>query len=118
MGVEFGKRNVRSEGSPAGGSTTQNATVNSSRAQGVSQDDWQGWLRMGAQIAAAALIGFGVILWVAAHWDDVGRFGRFAIVGGVLGASLLISLVNATRVPGLIGAVLATGGLFALIGPT
>ncbi|MEZ5849274.1 MAG: GDYXXLXY domain-containing protein [Hyphomicrobiaceae bacterium] len=78
----------------------------------------QGRLRLGAQIAAAALTGFGLILWVAAHWDEISRFGRFGIVGGVLAASLLISLINAARVPGLILSFLATGGLFALIGQT
>ena len=78
----------------------------------------QRWLRLAAMVAAAGLIGFGIILWVAANWDDIDRFGRFAIVGGALGAALLVSLVNAARTPGLILSFLAAGGLLALIGQT
>jgi uncharacterized membrane-anchored protein/uncharacterized membrane protein len=78
----------------------------------------RGRLRLGAQVAAAGLIGFGVILWVAAHWDQISRFHRFALVGSALAASVLISLVNAARVPGLLLSFLATGGLLALIGQT
>ncbi len=75
-------------------------------------------LRLAAEVASACLIGFGIMMWVAAHWDIISRSGRFTIVGGVLSAAVLASLVNAVRTPGLIVSFLATGGLLALIGQT
>lgn len=78
----------------------------------------QAVLRLGAQIAAAGLVGFGIILWVAAHWDGITRHQRLGLVGGALVLALAVSLVNAARTPGLILSFLAAGGLFALIGQT
>ncbi len=78
----------------------------------------QGRLRLAAEVAAAALIGFGIMMWVAAHWDVISRSGRFAIVGGALAVAVLASLVNAIRTPSLIVSFLAAGGLLALIGQT
>jgi len=116
MTVEFGKRGLgdRRIGAAAAGDTS--GTGNG--ATGQTPLSFQDRLRIAAQIAAAALIGFGVILWVAAHWDEIGRFARFATVGGALAAAVLVSLVNAARTPGLILSFLAAGGLFALIGQT
>src|ERR1700752_2063305 len=31
-------------------------------------------------LVAAALGGFGLILWIAANWDSLGRYGRFALL--------------------------------------
>lgn len=114
MAGVFGKRS----GAGTAPAPSDEATVGGGAAETAAPPSLQSRLRLGAQIAAAALTGFGLILWVAAHWDEIGRFGRFAIVGGVLAASLVIALLNAARVPGLILAFLATGGLFALIGQT
>jgi uncharacterized membrane protein len=75
-------------------------------------------LRLAAEVASAGLIGFGIMMWVAAHWDVISRPSRFAIVGGLLAVSVLASLVNAIRTPGLIVSFLAAGGLLALIGQT
>ncbi|MGE0699656.1 MAG: GDYXXLXY domain-containing protein [Hyphomicrobiaceae bacterium] len=75
-------------------------------------------LRGSMQIAAAALIGFGLIFWIAAHWDGISRHGRLAIVASALAVAILVSLVPRVRVPGLLLSVLAAGGLFALIGQT
>ncbi|MGE0767747.1 MAG: GDYXXLXY domain-containing protein [Hyphomicrobiaceae bacterium] len=115
MAVEFGRRGTggghapvmtASGGHPVGGLAA------------LSGQSVQEWLRMTAQIGAAALIGFGLMLWVAAHWDEISRSARFAIVGGALAASVLLSLVNAARTPGLLLSFLATGGQLALIGQT
>ncbi|HJW10240.1 MAG TPA: DUF2157 domain-containing protein, partial [Albitalea sp.] len=42
------------------------------------------WLPRGVAVLAAALGGLGVILWIAANWDTLGRFGRFALLQGVV----------------------------------
>lgn len=75
-------------------------------------------LFLAAQLAAAALLGFGLILWIAAHWDHIGRPGRFTLVGGALALAIAASFVQKIRVPALLAAFLASGGLFALIGQT
>lgn len=75
-------------------------------------------LRAAAVIAAAALIGFGLMLWVAAHWDDIDRVGRFGLVGGALAVAVLASFATPIRVAGLLMSFLAAGGFFALIGQT
>ncbi len=41
-------------------------------------------LRLGAAALAAGLVGFGVMLWVAANWDSFTRFERFALLQGLL----------------------------------
>jgi uncharacterized membrane-anchored protein len=115
MAGEFGRR--RKAGTDGSGSQVQ-AGAQPGTTPPARTRSLQEWLRLGAQLAAAGLIGFGIMLWVAAHWDDISRFGRFALVGGALAVALLVSLVNAVRTPGLIVAFLATGGLFALIGQT
>src|SRR5574341_288562 len=42
----------------------------------------QRWLPRGVAVLAAALIGLGLILWIAANWETLGRFGRFALLQG------------------------------------
>lgn len=117
MAVEFGKRGLEHDG-PAAGAMLGSRPDGNAGQQGLIAMSFQDRLRLAAQIAAAALIGFGVILWVAAHWDDIGRFARFAIVGGALAAAVLLSLINTARTPGLLLSFFAAGGLFALIGQT
>lgn len=70
-------------------------------------------------LAAALLVGLGIIMWVAGNWDGLGRYGRFAVtglalVGTVAGGLLLPQL----RAPFLLMAHLAVGGLLAQIGQT
>lgn len=78
-----------------------------------------GRLNAGALIAAAGLVGFGVILWLAANWDAFGRFGRFGLVGGLLAVSALgAAAAERLRPPLLLLAFAAVGGLLALIGQT
>jgi uncharacterized membrane protein len=38
------------------------------------------WFWRAVTVCAAALGGFGVILWVAANWESFGRWGRFALL--------------------------------------
>ncbi len=77
------------------------------------------WIGRAALLGAAALFGFGVLLWIAANWDDFGRFGRFGLAGGVIAASsIAAALKPSLRVPGCLIAMLGTGGLLVLIGQT
>jgi uncharacterized membrane-anchored protein/uncharacterized membrane protein len=72
-----------------------------------------------AALIAAALVGFGVILLIAANWDSFGKVGQFALVGSlIVGASALAASMAAVRVPALLVAFLANGGLLALFGQT
>lgn len=73
----------------------------------------------GVAVLAAALGGFGIILWLAANWDTLGRFGRFALLEGVvLAMSLGAFFRPAWRAPLSLVALLCTGGLFAYFGQT
>lgn len=76
------------------------------------------WVRSVA-VLAAALIGVGLVLWIAANWQALGRFGRFALLEGVVVLACMAALLRpAARVPlGLMG-LLAIGGLFAYFGQT
>lgn len=70
-------------------------------------------------VLAAALFGLGLVMWVAANWDDFGRMGRF----GLLQGTVLVMCVGAAaseraRAPLALLALLATGGLFAYYGQT
>jgi len=85
----------------------------------VGTADLQPRVRLGAGIAAGALIGFGLILWIAANWDDLGKVTKFALVGGTLLAGALAAMLRpALRIPGTLISFAATGGLFALFGQT
>jgi uncharacterized membrane protein len=73
----------------------------------------------GVAVLAASLVGLGVILWLAANWDTLGRTGRFAVLqGAVLVAGAAAALRPALRAPGGLAALLAVGGLFAYFGQT
>ncbi len=77
------------------------------------------WLPRGIGVVAAALGGLGLVLWIAANWDLLGRFGRFALLEGaviVLGAGALLRV--AARVPLGLLAFFGIGGLFAYFGQT
>ena len=76
-------------------------------------------LPLGVAAAAAALIGLGLILWVAANWDSLGRVGQFALLQGVVLTLCLgaLALPGARPALGLL-ALLAIGGLFAYFGQT
>lgn len=89
-------------------------------------------LRAGAAVLAAGLVGFGVMLWVAANWDGFTRFERFALLQGfvvlaVLGAWIpqwgaqrdvpAGARIDARAALGLL-AFLTLGGLLAYFGQT
>ena len=77
------------------------------------------WLPRGVAVLAAALLGMGLIFWVAANWADLGRAGRFALIEAVLVLSCLGAFaLPAARAPLLLIAMLAIGGLFAYFGQT
>lgn len=73
----------------------------------------------GAAVLGAALGGLGLIFWIAANWETLGRFGRFALLQGLV----LVMCLGAFRGPaaraplGLL-ALLGIGGLFAYFGQT
>src|SRR5450830_906120 len=77
------------------------------------------WLPRGVAVLGAALLGMGLIFWVAANWEELGRMGRFALLQGVLAAACVGAFaVPKARVPLLLLALLAIGGLFAYFGQT
>jgi uncharacterized membrane protein len=76
-------------------------------------------LPIGIAVLAAALGGLGLIFWVAANWDTLGRFGRFAVLEAAVLAMCLGALWRpGVRAPLALVALLATGGLFAYFGQT
>lgn len=77
------------------------------------------WLPRGVAVLGAALLGLGLICWVAANWDDFGRNGRFALLQGIFVAACLGAFAAPkARSPLLLIAMLAIGGLFAYFGQT
>jgi uncharacterized membrane protein len=94
-------------------------------------DSVRTWFWRAVTVCAAALGGFGVILWVAANWESFGRWGRFALLQVSmavfsLGAAWLLarSARERTEHPpmaaasmGLV-AMLCIGALFAYFGQT
>ncbi|MDN2708387.1 DUF2157 domain-containing protein [Janthinobacterium sp. SUN118] len=77
------------------------------------------WLPRGVAVLGAALLGMGLIFWVAANWEELGRTGRFALLQGVFAAACVAAFaVPKARVPLLLVAMLAIGGLFAYFGQT
>lgn len=79
----------------------------------------EAWLSRGMALVAASLGGLGLILWVAANWNDLGRMGRFAVLQGLVLSSLLGAWARpAARVPLGLLALLGIGGLLAYFGQT
>jgi len=76
-------------------------------------------LPLGIAVLAAALGGLGLIFWIAANWDTLGRAGRFALLQGCVAAMCAGALWRpALRAPLGLLALLAIGGLFAFFGQT
>ena len=76
-------------------------------------------LPRGIAVLGAALCGLGLILWIAANWETLGRFGRFALLQGFVLAMCLGALSRpAARAPLGLLALLGIGGLFAYFGQT
>ncbi|RQO43939.1 DUF2157 domain-containing protein [Variovorax sp. KBW07] len=70
-------------------------------------------------LLAAGLGGFGLVMWVAANWDTLGRTGQFALLQGwVLLTALAAWRIAALRTPMGLLCLLGTGALFAYYGQT
>ncbi len=77
------------------------------------------WLPRVIGVLAAALAGLGVILWVAANWDVLGRTGRFALLMGTVAlAGTGAAWRPRARIPLALLALFGMGGLFAYFGQT
>ena len=77
------------------------------------------WLPRGVAVLAAALGGLGIIFWIAANWDTLGRFGRFALLEVIFLVLCVGALMRpAARTPLGLLALLSIGGLFAYFGQT
>lgn len=77
------------------------------------------WLPRGVAVLAAALGGLGIVFWIAANWQTLGRFGRFALLEGFVVAMCAGALWKpAARAPLGLLALLAIGALFAFFGQT
>lgn len=70
-------------------------------------------------LLGAALIGLGVILWLAANWPDLGRMTKFALLEALIVASAVGALWKAEARPALLlVTLLAQGGVLAFFGQT
>jgi uncharacterized membrane protein len=77
------------------------------------------WLPRGLAVLAAALGGLGLVMWIAANWDTLGRFGRFALLQGFVLVLCVGALARpAARTPLALLALLGIGALFAFFGQT
>lgn len=78
-----------------------------------------GRVARGTGVLGAALVGLGVIFWVAAHWDALGRLGQFGLLQGLVGLLYAGAILRpALGAPLGLLALLGTGGLFAYFGQT
>jgi uncharacterized membrane protein len=76
-------------------------------------------LPRGLAALAAALLGLGIVFWIAANWDGLGRTGRFAL----LQATVLVMAAGAwwrpsLRLPLSLLGFVASGALLAYFGQT
>jgi uncharacterized membrane protein len=76
-------------------------------------------LPIGLAVVAAALVGLGVVMWIAANWDTLGRMGRFALLMALVATTGLgAALRPALRAPLGLLCFLGIGALFAYFGQT
>ncbi|MBX3622664.1 MAG: DUF2157 domain-containing protein [Rhizobacter sp.] len=77
------------------------------------------WLPRGLAVLAAALVGLGLVMWIAANWGTLGRMGRFALLLGFTAAmGLAAALRPAQRAPLGLLAFVGIGAVFAFFGQT
>lgn len=70
-------------------------------------------------VLAAALGGLGLVMWIAANWDTLGRGGRFVLLQGLVAVMLIgAAWRRPLRAPLGLLALLGMGGLFAYFGQT
>ncbi|NHZ93911.1 DUF2157 domain-containing protein [Massilia sp. CCM 8733] len=78
-----------------------------------------GFSRVLLAIMAASLIGLGIIFWIAANWDWLGRAGRFILLQGVTAVMCIgACALPRARVPLGLLALLSIGAVFAYFGQT
>lgn len=83
-------------------------------AQRVSQE-----LPTGLLLVAASLCGLGLVFWVAANWDQLGRLGRLLLLQGVVLTSAVAGWqFPRARLALAVLTLLATGALLAVFGQT
>lgn len=76
-------------------------------------------LRKILPLLAAALAGFGIIMWLAANWDDLGRSGKFILLqSALLGCGVLACWLPRARLAFCALLFLCTGGVLAFFGQT
>lgn len=76
-------------------------------------------VRWGLMLVAALLLASGLIFWVAANWQGQSRMFRLGLIEGALALSVLAACAwPRARVPALLCATLALGGLLAYVGQT
>ena len=82
-------------------------------------DNLKGIIPIGIGILGAALAGLGIIFWIAANWNMLGRVAQFALLESVVVVMCAGAVwrMNA-RLPLGVLACLAIGGLFAFFGQT
>ena len=69
-------------------------------------------------LCAALLLGAGLIFWVAANWQEQSRQFKYHLLQAAVLLPALFALWRPARLPGLLLATLALGGLLAFIGQT
>lgn len=97
------------------------ATARLFQLAGLDQEPVQARRRVwqAAALLAAGLVGLGLVLWVAANWESLGRIGRFALLQGVVVVMGLGTVLRpAARAPLGLLALLGVGALFAYFGQT
>lgn len=78
-----------------------------------------GWIPRGVAVLAGALVGLGVVMWIAANWASLGRVGHFALLQGlVLATGVGAALRPQARAPLGLLSLLGIGALFAYFGQT
>ncbi|MDW5417086.1 DUF2157 domain-containing protein [Iodobacter sp. CM08] len=76
-------------------------------------------LPRGIAMAAAAMFGLGLIFWIAANWDTLGRLGHFVLLQSLCVLCCVAALrLTKACVPLSLLALLSIGGLFAYFGQT
>lgn len=76
-------------------------------------------LAIGMAVVGAAMGGLGILFWIAANWESLSRFFRFALLEATVAGMLIGAWLRpAARVPLALLGFLACGGLFAYFGQT
>jgi uncharacterized membrane protein len=97
------------------------ATQSLLKAAGLEQEPeaLRRWFWPAIAVVGSALVGLGIILWLAANWDTLGRIGRFALLQiTVIAACAGAAWHQRLRAPLGLLALLGIGALFAYFGQT